>query len=82
MGDQILKIKNCRKRTILNTSIFDFCSDIVANVPDPLTPETGDKPKRKRAPPKKKEKVIIPTKEGEGEEEEEKIEEDPKEEQE
>ncbi|KAK4052930.1 hypothetical protein OIO90_004206 [Microbotryomycetes sp. JL221] len=45
------------KRTIQNTALFDFCSDIVANVPDPIVNEgegedgTG---KKKRAPRKKK----------------------------
>lgn len=30
-----------RKRTITSTEIFDFCSDIVAGVADPITDEVG-----------------------------------------
>lgn len=43
-----------RKRTITSTELFDFCSDIVANVPDPITEEdggaggAGGEPKKKR----------------------------------
>ncbi|KAM0793707.1 hypothetical protein ACM66B_001132 [Microbotryomycetes sp. NB124-2] len=47
------------KRTIKGTSLFDFCSDIVENVPDPILDADGDNngengTKKKRAPRKKK----------------------------
>lgn len=55
MDCQYFKIKSrfsthttSRKRTITATPNFDFCTDIVASVPDPITPVDGDKPKRKR----------------------------------
>lgn len=46
------------KRTVTNVSTFDFCSDIVAGVADPISDETGadGAPKKKRAPRKKKAK--------------------------
>ncbi|KAI5481729.1 histone-like transcription factor (CBF/NF-Y) [Pseudohyphozyma bogoriensis] len=44
------------KRTVTQVATFDFCSDIVAGVADPIGDENGDgdKPKKKRAPRKKK----------------------------
>jgi hypothetical protein len=45
------------KRVVQNVPTFDFCADIVAGVPDPISDETGadGEPKKKRAPRKKKE---------------------------
>lgn len=50
---------NPRKRTIQATPEFDFCTDIVAGVADPITEEVGEdgQPlKKKRAPRKPKAK--------------------------
>ncbi|KAK4050441.1 hypothetical protein OIV83_003511 [Microbotryomycetes sp. JL201] len=51
------------KRTIQNTSLFDFCSEIVQNVPDPIVDadngENGEAgTKKKRAPRKKKDAAV------------------------
>lgn len=43
------------KRVIQNVPTFDFCADIVASVPDPISEGADGEPKKKRAPRKKKE---------------------------
>ena len=43
----------CRKRTVNSVATFDFCADLVADVPDPIGDE-DEQPKKKRAPRKKK----------------------------
>ncbi|ORY90235.1 histone-fold-containing protein [Leucosporidium creatinivorum] len=55
------------KRVVQNVPTFDFCADIVAGVPDPISDETGadGEPKKKRAPRKKKEKEVAAKEEDE-----------------
>lgn len=49
------------KRTINSNPTFDFCQDIVAEIPDPITPEEGaEKPKPKR---KSRAKKVVEAKE-------------------
>jgi hypothetical protein len=61
----------CRssKRTVTNVATFDFCADIVAAVPDPITDEGGadGEPKKKRV---RKKKVVAKKEEQEEEEDE------------
>lgn len=42
-----------RKRTVNSVATFDFCADLVADVPDPIGDE-DEQTKKKRAPRKKK----------------------------
>ncbi|BGP21240.1 histone-like transcription factor [Rhodotorula toruloides] len=72
------------KRTVTNNAMFDFCSDIVESIPDPLEgeDEEGGKKKRKKAPAeergaaKKKGKKAAPQDEDDEEEARETDEED------